>query len=123
MLLAFGKRLLTKGIPSVVCVYVLKFYCSQILSSIFLGWLYAEANMNVSNVSVTQKFNIFACPTVTGLGDLIRLDVYRSGASSLELTGFVRTWLFTVEVEVEVRLDCEFVAICLSFLIGLIVLI
>lgn len=47
--------------------------------------------MNVSNVSVTQKFNIFACPTVKGLGDLIGFDVYRSGVSSLELTGFVCT--------------------------------
>lgn len=47
--------------------------------------------MNVSNVSVTQKFNIFACPTVAGLAGLIGSDSYRSGAASLELTGFVCT--------------------------------
>lgn len=40
---------------------------------------------------MSQKFNIIACSTGTGLGDLIGLDVYRSGASSLELTGFVCT--------------------------------
>lgn len=51
--------------------------------------LHAEANMSLPNVSVTQKFSVFARPTVTGLDDLIRLDVYGSGASSLELTVFL----------------------------------
>ena len=57
----------------------------------FLGWLYTEANTNVSNGSVTQKLGIFAYATVKSSGDLTGADVYRSGASSLELTAFLCT--------------------------------
>lgn len=69
-------------------MYVLKFYCNLLH---FFEADFAEANTSISNVSVTQKFSMFVCPTVLGSGDLIGSDIYRSGASSLELSGFVCT--------------------------------
>lgn len=44
--------------------------------------------MNISDVAMTQKFSIFARPTVTSLREFI-VSVYSSGASSLKLTLFV----------------------------------
>lgn len=65
-------------------------FCNQILSSIFFQADFAEANMSYFQCFCDSEVqHVSVCPTVPGLGDLIGLDIYRSGASSLELTGFV----------------------------------
>lgn len=112
--LTFNKRLFNWGNP---------FSCMCWSSAIafFWGWLCWSKYEHFQCFCDSEVQHVCVCPTVPGLGDLIGLDIYRSGASSLEVTGFVCTWLFTVRVEA--RFYCGFVAICNWFLIGFIVLI